>query len=199
MLARVLAMALCPSVRLSVSVRHKSEFYRNGWTNRAGFWHVSFLPSILHCFRRKFGYLQKWRNFRLELCPKLRYIDHQTCYQFSLRKVDAQSVMNWTVVGQLSWQYLRAPTIDHCSLPQRSSSSVYSMILSHGSVSEARSTSVGYAGLQLDDRWLEYTQRRWLSTLQNAWKTGMVKTINMLQIKTNTHTRLTASCPGQAG
>ena len=39
----VLAMGLC------LSVRHKSEFYRNGSTNRAGFWHVSFLPLVLHC------------------------------------------------------------------------------------------------------------------------------------------------------
>jgi len=39
-------------------VRHKSEFYENGWTNRAGFWHVSFLPPVLHCVKRKFGYLQ---------------------------------------------------------------------------------------------------------------------------------------------
>jgi len=26
----------------------------------------------------------------------------ETCYQLSSRKVDAQSVINWTVVGQLS-------------------------------------------------------------------------------------------------
>jgi len=52
----VIAMGLCLSVRLSV--RHKSVFYRNGWTNRVGFWHVSFLPSVLHCIKRKFGYLQ---------------------------------------------------------------------------------------------------------------------------------------------
>ena len=36
----------------------------------------------------------------------------QTCYQLSWTEVDAQSVLNWTVVGQLSWQYLRAPTLD---------------------------------------------------------------------------------------
>jgi len=39
----------------------------------------------------------------------------ETCCQLSWRKVDAQSVINWTVVGQLSWQYLRAPTLDRCS------------------------------------------------------------------------------------
>ena len=57
MLARVLAVALCLSV--CVSVCHKSEFYRNGWTNRSGFGHGSFLPPILHCINRKFEYLQK--------------------------------------------------------------------------------------------------------------------------------------------
>ena len=61
----------------------------------------------------------------------------ETCYQFSSRKVDAQSVMNWIVVGQLSWQYLRAPTLDRCSLSQRSSSSVYSTIPSRGSISDS--------------------------------------------------------------
>ena len=52
-------------VRLSVSVCHKSVFYRNRWTNRAGFWHISFLPPVIHCVKRKFGYLQKWGHCRL--------------------------------------------------------------------------------------------------------------------------------------
>ena len=52
----------------------------------------------------------------------------EACYQLSSRKVDAQSMINWTVVGLLSRQYLRAPTLDHCSLSPRSSSSVYSVI-----------------------------------------------------------------------
>jgi len=34
----------------------------------------------------------------------------ETCYQLSSRKVDAQSVINWTVVGQLSPLYLRRST-----------------------------------------------------------------------------------------
>jgi len=43
-----------------MSVCHNSEFCKNGWTNRAGFWHGSFLlPSFLHCVERKLGYLQK--------------------------------------------------------------------------------------------------------------------------------------------
>ena len=104
----LLAMGLCLSV--CPSVRHKSVFYRNGWTNRAGFWHVSFLPPVLHCVK-KFGYLQNkgtslW-NFVLN--SGLRKFRHgisivETCYQLtcSSRKVDAQSVINWAVVGQLS-------------------------------------------------------------------------------------------------
>jgi len=65
----VLAMGLCLSV--CVCLLQVGVLYRNGWTNRAGFWHASFLPSVLHCVKRKFGYLQK-RHFPLELCPKLR-------------------------------------------------------------------------------------------------------------------------------
>jgi len=59
----------------------------------------------------------------------------EACYQLSSRRVNDQSVINWTVVGQLSRQCLRAPTLDHCSLSHRSSSSVYSTILSRGSIS----------------------------------------------------------------
>ena len=40
----------------------------------------------------------------------------ETCYRrLSSTTVGTQSVINWTVVG---WQYLRAPTLDHCSLYQ---------------------------------------------------------------------------------
>jgi len=35
----------------------------------------------------------------------------ETCYRLSLRKMDAQSMINGTVVSQLSLQYLRAPTL----------------------------------------------------------------------------------------
>ena len=43
----VIDICLCPSVC------HKSVFCQNGWTNRAGF------TPVLHCVKRKFGYLQK--------------------------------------------------------------------------------------------------------------------------------------------
>jgi len=127
MLARVLAMALC------LSVCHKSVFCRSGSTNRAGFWHERFFRPVLHRVLRKFRYLQNkstslWNfslNAGLEKISQ-RHVDRWTCYQLSSRKVDAQSVINWTVVGQLSWHYLPAPTLDRCSLSQRSPSSVSS-------------------------------------------------------------------------
>ena len=67
------------------------------------FWHGSFLPPILHCVNRKFGYLQI-RTFRWIMdFEKFSFGISivETCYQLSSRKVDAQSVVNWAVVGQL--------------------------------------------------------------------------------------------------
>jgi len=43
-LSWILAIALCLSVCLSLC--HKLEFYRNGWTNRAGFWHGSLKGNL---------------------------------------------------------------------------------------------------------------------------------------------------------
>jgi len=43
------------------SVRLRSEFYRNGCTGQADFWHRVYL----HCIIREFGYLQKSRYFLL--------------------------------------------------------------------------------------------------------------------------------------
>jgi len=66
------AVVVCPSVQsVRLSVCYKPVLYRNGWTNRAGYWHGGFLPSIPHCVIRKFGYLQKLWYFPLELFPKL--------------------------------------------------------------------------------------------------------------------------------
>jgi len=136
-------MSLCLSVRLSVTSRCSIETAER---IRAGFWLVSFLPSVLYCVKRKFGYRQNkgtslW-NFVLNSgLTKFRHGISivETCYQLSSKKVDAQSVIkiNWVVVGQLSRQYLRAPTLDHYSLSHRSSSAVYSTILSHGSISDS--------------------------------------------------------------
>ena len=80
-------------------------------------WYKSFFRPILHCVIRTFRYLQKQGYFPLKLCPKLRTqkIHHcisivKTRYQLSLRMMDAHRVINWTVVSQLSWQYLRWST-----------------------------------------------------------------------------------------
>jgi len=72
------------------------------------FCHGSFLPPILHCANRKFGYLQKdtslWNfvpNSGLrKFCFGISIV--KTCYQLSSRNVDAQGVINWTIVGHLS-------------------------------------------------------------------------------------------------
>jgi len=100
----ILAIALC------LSVSHKSVFCRNGWTDRAGFWRGSFLRPVLHCVVRKLRYLQKYRVLSATLLQKnsgLRKFHQnipivEACHQLHSRKVqDSQSVINWTVVGQL--------------------------------------------------------------------------------------------------
>jgi len=94
------------------------------------FWHVCFFRPILLCLVRKlFLYfpLELCLNFWLKISPRL--IDRRTCYQLRSTEMDARNVINWTVVGQLSWQYLRRST---ASLSQWSSSSVYSTIPSRG-------------------------------------------------------------------
>ena len=65
---------LSSCVRLSVcpSVRHKLRFYRNDWTNRAGFWHGGFLPPVLHRVPRMFVYLQKLVQCTVHCAPKKR-------------------------------------------------------------------------------------------------------------------------------
>ena len=141
MLARVLAIAPC----LSVSVCPSQVGVLSKRLNESNWCLTWELPlSVLYCVKRKFDYLQKYKNISLWnffLNSGLRkfrqgIIDRRTCYQLSSRKVDARSLINWTVVGQLRWRYLRAPTLDRYSLSQRLSSSVYSTILSRGSISD---------------------------------------------------------------
>jgi len=128
MLARYyLYMAMCSSVRLSVTSRCSIE--TNGrielvfsvgsffhlsctlLTGNSGTFKIRVLPS---------GTLSQTSdnfvpNFGLrKFCFDISIVEK--CHRLSSRKVDAQSVTNWAVVGQLSWQYLRAPTLDHCCL-----------------------------------------------------------------------------------
>jgi len=112
------------------------------WLGSSCFWHGCFFRPVLHCVIRKFEYIYKHTvlpSRTLSLTPDFRHGISivKKWYQLSSRKADAQSVINWTVVGQLSWQYRRAPTIDCCSLSQWSSSSVYSTIQSRGFISDS--------------------------------------------------------------
>ena len=80
--------------------------------NRAGFWHWTFEDFIYPtlCFK-EIRVPPKIRYFPLELCPKLwTWKIHydgsivEMCYKLcssKVIKVDAQSVINWTI-GQLS-------------------------------------------------------------------------------------------------
>jgi len=67
------------------------------------FW--NFLPPVLHCAKRKSGYLQNKGNslWNFVLNSGLIKFRHdisivETCYQPTSIKVDAQSVINWAVV-----------------------------------------------------------------------------------------------------
>ena len=57
--ASVVYASSCVCLSIHPSVCHKPVFYRNDWTNRAGFWHGGFLPPIPHCVVRKFCYFWK--------------------------------------------------------------------------------------------------------------------------------------------
>ena len=103
-----LAMALCLSV--CVCVCHKSVFCRNGWMNPDGFSHERFLPPILHLLKGNLGIFKikgtsDWKFIRnsglWKFCFGVWIIE--TCYRLRSTTVDAHSVINWTVVGQLSW------------------------------------------------------------------------------------------------
>ena len=107
MLARVLAMTLC--LCLSVSLGHDSVFYRNAWMNRAGFGIGAFLHLFYAVLKGNSIIFKNKGTFPWNFVPNcvlrkvlLPHIDRRTCYQLRSRKVDAESVMNWAVVSQLS-------------------------------------------------------------------------------------------------
>jgi len=107
MLARVLAMTLC----LAVSVCHNSQvgvlskrLDELGWLLAGSF----LRPILTVCIRNQVPSKNKG-TFLWNFAPNsgLRKFRHniliiEACYQLSSRKVDAQSVKNLTVVGQLS-------------------------------------------------------------------------------------------------
>jgi len=69
------------SVCLCLCFCHKSEVCRNGWTNRAGFWHVSFLPPILvavsTAWFRRAGQLATLDT--CTVCSSLQYLLFSNC------------------------------------------------------------------------------------------------------------------------
>ena len=80
MLARVLAIALCPSVRLSVC--HKSEFCRNGWTTELrGFFLEGFFRPILNCVVRK-----------IQVSTKIR-VEHQLEIELAVIEIGVVQVV----------------------------------------------------------------------------------------------------------
>jgi len=110
----------CLSLSLCLSVTSRSSIETDEWIELV-FWPGSFLPPILHRVKRKSSGISKNKDTFLwnfvpisglrKFCFGLSSVE--TCYRLSSRKVDAQSVTNWTGVGQLSWQCLRAPTLVH--------------------------------------------------------------------------------------
>ena len=120
-------------VCLSVSVTSRCPIETAEWIEL-----VFSIPPIPNCVKRKFVYLQNkgsslWKfvqisGLRRKCCFKMSTVE--TCYWLSSTKLDAPSVINWTVVCQVSWQYLRATTLDHCSL----SRVIVDLCLQHDSV-----------------------------------------------------------------
>ena len=118
----VLAMGLCPRVCLCPSVTSRCSIETDERIELVfGMW-ASFHPSYTVLKGNSVIPQNKGTSlWNFVLNSGLRKFRHgisivETCYRLSSRKVDAQSVINWAVVGQLSWQYLRAPTLDHYSL-----------------------------------------------------------------------------------
>jgi len=101
----VLAMGLC------LSDRRKSVFHRNGWTNRAGFWHVSFFPPALYTVLKEIRLSPKIRALPSRTLSKTPDLESfATAYRSPKHVINwdrerwtlRQSVINWAVVGQVS-------------------------------------------------------------------------------------------------
>ena len=77
------------------------------------FWHVAFFRPTLLCSIRKFTYLQKLGvlpSGTLSQTPDIEKFCFgvsivETCYQFSSRKMDAHSVINWTQNGYSTQEF----------------------------------------------------------------------------------------------
>ena len=140
------SVCLCPSVtsRSSIEAAERIELLvlDNG--------HGSFL---LHCVKRNFEKNEGtslWKfvqNCGLrKFCFDVSIVE--ACCWLGSRKLDAQSVINWTVVGQLSWQSLRAPTLDRCRL----SHVLIELSLQHDVVARVGWRYADYYGMPIDIR-----------------------------------------------
>jgi len=130
-------------VSVCLSVCHKSEFYRNGWTGRAGLaWRLpSTVPTVYYNEIQVSTEIRVLSSENLSLTLHLEnfaissYKRHVDCRKASSTKCRRMlSVINRTVVDQLSWQYLRRST--DCS-SYWSSTSVYSTISSRGFICDS--------------------------------------------------------------
>jgi len=109
MIAWVLAMALCMCLYLSqVSVLSKRIELGFG------------MEASIHLYYTVLkGNSRVFKNKDTSLWNFVPNSDlGNFCYRLSPITMDAQGVINWSIVGQVSWQYLRAPTLDRCSLLQ---------------------------------------------------------------------------------
>jgi len=78
--------------------------------NKSGWFLARDLPSTYHTrYKENSGTFKNKGTALWNFAPKsgLRKFRHsisivEACYQLSSKKVDAQSVVNWTVVGQIS-------------------------------------------------------------------------------------------------
>jgi len=105
--AVIVCLSACLSVCLSVRpyVRNEPLLFRNDWTNPACFCHWGFLPPVLHCITRKFGYLCISKN---------KGIFPRICIQkISPRQVDR--VVSKTHDVWACWPHLRRSTRRGCA------------------------------------------------------------------------------------
>ena len=105
--AVIVCLSACLSVCLSVRpyVRNEPLMFRNDWTDPPCFCHWGFLPPVLHCITRKFGYLCISKN---------KGIFPRICIQkISPRQVDR--VVSKTHDVWACWPHLRRSTRRGCT------------------------------------------------------------------------------------
>ena len=92
----------------SICVR-LSFFSQKGWIHWFDFWHGKFFLPVLYCVIKKIQVHTKIKVLPLKLFfNSVLLFRHgisiiEMCYRLRSRKVDAQSVTNWTIVGQLKF------------------------------------------------------------------------------------------------